>query len=64
MGLIIVSNVGNTVREPSELVTIMRAIKKPNSESMLNFEKVRTAKPKPTEVALKSIAFPEPRNVA
>ena len=63
-GFIKFNKTGRIVKLPRELVIIIRAIKKPSSESMLNFESIKTAKPAPTDTALNKIAFPEPKKVS
>ena len=60
VGFIIERIVGNTVKLAKELVAITKAIRRPKSASMLNFDKMSTAKPAPTEMALNKIALPEP----
>ena len=52
--------VGKTVRLAKELVAITNAISRPSSDSILNFESIKTAKPAPTDTALNRIALPEP----
>ena len=60
LGLTIDRMVGKIVKLAKELLPITRAISSPSSESILNLESISTAKPAPTETALKRIAFPEP----
>lgn len=62
-GCIQLSKTGKTVNATTELENIVRAIRKPNCASMLNFDSIRTANPHPTEMALIMMAFPDVTNV-
>ena len=59
-GFTIERMVGSIVKLAKELVAITKAISKPSSDSILNFESIKTAKPAPTDTALNRIALPEP----
>ena len=59
-GFTIERMVGSIVKLAKELVAITNAISKPSSDSILNFESIKTANPAPTDTALNRIALPEP----
>ena len=51
---------GRIDKAAMELTSITKQIKNPKSDKMRKSENTRTAKPAPTEIALKRIALPEP----